>query len=55
MIDSSVDMSGYAGQTNGSGDLLIGALAHETGSLLWSLDSDFGRMEHLGFLDRYEP
>mgnify|MGYP001379926879 CR=1 FL=1 len=35
--------------------LLIGALARETGSLVWSLDADFERMSGLGFVDLYEP
>jgi predicted nucleic acid-binding protein len=40
-----------SGQRFGVGDLLIGALARETGSLVWSLDSDLERMSGLGFVD----
>jgi len=36
-------------------DLLIGALAHEIGALVWSHDDDFARMERLGFVQRYVP
>lgn len=54
-IDTWVDAAGAAGQRFGVGDLLIAALAHETGSLLWSLDTDFSRMARLGFVDLYEP
>ena len=55
LMDAWVDVAGAAGQRFGFGDLLIGALARETGSLVWSLDSDFERMSRLGFVDLYEP
>jgi len=55
LIDGWVDVAGGAGQRFGFGDLLIGALARETGSLVWSLDADFERMSGLGFVDLYEP
>jgi len=55
LMDGWVDLAGAAGQRFGFGDLLIGALANETGSLVWSLDSDFERMSRLGFVDLYEP
>lgn len=54
-IDAWVDAAGAAGQRFGVGALLIAALARETGSLLWSLDTDFSRMARLGFVDLYEP
>lgn len=34
-------------------DLLIAALAHEIGALVWSLDGDFERLERLGFAQIY--
>jgi predicted nucleic acid-binding protein len=43
------------GQSFGVGDLLIAAMAQETGALVWSLDSDFERMARLKFIDLYEP
>jgi len=55
LIDGWVEVAGASGQRFGVGDLLIGALARETGSLVWSLDSDFERMSGLGFVDLYEP
>jgi predicted nucleic acid-binding protein len=55
LMDGWVDVAGASGQRFGFGDLLIGALARETGSLVWSLDSDFERMSRLGFIDLYEP
>jgi predicted nucleic acid-binding protein len=54
VIDAWLDKAGDAGQRFGFGDLLIAALAHETGSLLWSLDADFSRMARLGFVQLYE-
>jgi len=55
LIDGWVEVAGASGQRFGVGDLLIGALARETGSLVWSLDSDFERMSGLGFVDLYKP
>ena len=54
-IDRWVDRAGDAGERFGVGDLLIGALAAESGSLVWSLDTDFARMERLKLVAVYEP
>jgi len=54
ILDGWVETAAGAGQRFGSGDLLIAALAAETGSLVWSLDSDFARMERLDLVRRYE-
>ena len=54
-MDAWVERAAAAGHRFGFGDLLIGALAHEAGSLVWSLDADFVRMSRLGFVDLYEP
>jgi predicted nucleic acid-binding protein len=35
--------------------MLIGVLAADTGALVWSLDSDFERMERLGLVSRFDP
>lgn len=37
----------------GAMDLLIAALAQENGAKLWSLDHDFTRMEHFGWIDLF--
>ena len=55
MIDRWVDRAGDAGERFGVGDLLIGALADESGSLVWSLDTDFARLERLKLVAVYEP
>ena len=54
LVDQWTDAAGSAGERFGVGDLLIAAMAHETNSLVWSLDSDFLRMERLGFVGLYE-
>lgn len=55
LVDGWLEVAGKAGDRFGVGDLLIAALSRETGSLLWSLDSDFERMSRLGFIELYEP
>ena len=54
VIDDWIDRVGRRGQRFGFGDLLIGALAHELGALVWSLDADFRRMKRIGLIDLYE-
>jgi predicted nucleic acid-binding protein len=55
MMDTWTDRAAPAGAAFGVGDLLIAAIAHEAGALVWSLDSAFGRMERLRLVERYEP
>ncbi len=55
LVDGWVEKAGDAGERFGLGDFLIGALASETGSLVWSLDADFRRMNRLGLVEVYEP
>lgn len=46
--------AGDAGQRFTISDLLIASLASDIGGLVWSLDTDFARMEKLGFVSLYE-
>lgn len=55
LIDTWIELAGAAGERFGIGDLLIGALAAESGALLWSLDKDFARMRRAGLVALYEP
>jgi predicted nucleic acid-binding protein len=55
LIDQWVERAGNAGERFGVGDLLIGALASESGALVWSLDRDFTRLERLRLVNLYEP
>ena len=52
-IDGWIEKTATAGQHFGVGDLLIAALATEMGSLVWSLDRDFERLEALNLIDAY--
>jgi predicted nucleic acid-binding protein len=53
LLDGWVERAAGAGQRFGFGDLLIAALAVENGSLVWSLDADFTRMEALDLVRCY--
>jgi predicted nucleic acid-binding protein len=55
IIDDWITRAGDAGHRFGLGDLLVAALAHETGALVWSLDADFSRMRRLKLIELYEP
>jgi predicted nucleic acid-binding protein len=54
-IEDWVPPAADKGQRFGISDLLIAALADELGALVWSLDSDFDRLEALGLVQRYVP
>lgn len=55
MMNEWTERAAPAGATFGVGDLLIAAIAHEAGALVWSLDAAFARMERLRLVERYEP
>ena len=55
LVDVWVEKASEAGERFGMGDLLIGALASESGALVWSLDSDFARLSKLKLVQLYEP
>jgi predicted nucleic acid-binding protein len=53
LLDGWVEQAVASGQRFGLGDLLIAALTVENGSLVWSLDADFTRMETLDMVRCY--
>jgi predicted nucleic acid-binding protein len=55
LLDAWTEQAAPAGVAFGVGDLLIAAIAHEAGALVWSLDAAFERMERLGLVERYDP
>ena len=52
-IDKWIERATAAGQRFGINDLLIAALASEVGGLVWSLDTDFVRLQKLRFVQLY--
>lgn len=54
LMDGWTDRAATAGAAFGIGDLLIAAIAHEAGALVWSLDGAFSRLERLRLVDRYD-
>ena len=55
LVDGWIELAAAGGEGFGVGDLLIGALAAESGALVWSLDGDFVRMRRAGLVELYEP
>lgn len=54
-MDQWVEKAALSGDRFGVGDLLIASIAVDQGCLLWTLDSDFRRMEKMGWLKLYDP
>jgi predicted nucleic acid-binding protein len=54
LMESWTDRAVKAGTSFGVGDLLIGAIAHEAGALVWSLDEAFQRMERIRLVSLYD-
>jgi predicted nucleic acid-binding protein len=50
-----IERAADAGERFAFVDMLIATLATGSGALVWSLDSDFERMEHLGLVARFDP
>lgn len=55
LVESWAIEAALRGDRFGVGDLLIGAVAVEQRASVWSLDSDFARMEKLGWLHLHRP
>lgn len=54
-IEPMLERAAHAGERFGLRDVLIAALADEQGALVWSLDTDFARLERLGLARCYVP
>ena len=55
LMDGWTDRTARAGAAFGFGDLLIAAIAHEAGALVWSLDAAFERLQRMRLIDLYRP
>ena len=55
MLVTWTERTSSAGVSFGVGDLLIAAIAHEQGALVWSLDSAFDRMSQLKLVGVHAP
>ncbi len=55
LMDGWTDRTARAGAAFGFGDLLIAAIAHEAGALVWSLDAAFERLQRMRLIDLYQP
>jgi predicted nucleic acid-binding protein len=55
LAESWIEPAANAGHRFATTDLLIAGMADEIGALIWSLDSDFTRLESLGYVRLYEP
>ena len=55
LMDSWLDTASRAGERFGFADLLIGVLAAEQDSTVWSLDGDFRRMAACGLVPQHVP
>ncbi|MCI0442542.1 PIN domain-containing protein [bacterium] len=49
-IESWIEDAIFSGEKFGMGDLLIASIAVDQNSAIWSLDTDFRRMEKIGWL-----
>ena len=53
VVEAWIDPAADAGHRFAVTGLIVAGLAREIGALVWSLDSDFARMETLGFAALY--
>lgn len=54
-IESWIEHAGSVGLRFGITDLLIAAIAEEHGVAVWSLDTDFARLDRLGLVRLHRP
>ena len=53
LVESWIASAADKGQRFSVTDLLIAGLTHEIGAIIWSLDDDFERLDHLGCVELY--